>query len=88
MKEFKVNFTLKNGRITHRYFNAPTLSEAQAQFAAVTKHEVSNCVWTECPYIDVPYNSETGEILSEDALYAEYLEKYPNRSITFINFKG
>lgn len=79
MKKFKVNFTTKSGRPTHRYFRATNLAEAQAQFEAVTKVEVRNCVWTECPYNGLAF---------EDALYAEYLEKHPTRNVTFVAFAG
>ena len=86
MKKFKVNFTTKMGRKTHRIFRAPNLSEAQAQFNAV-QHYADNCEWTECPYIDVVYkNAETGEVVSDDLLYAEYLKEFPDRNTSFIGF--
>ena len=89
MKKFKVIFTTKSGRRTRRFFKAPNLPEAQAQFESVMKSKVGDCEWSECPYIDVRYkNAGTGEIFSADALYAEYLEKHPNRDISFISFAG
>ena len=89
MKKFKVNFTTKSGRRTHRHFRAPNLSEAQAQFVGVQKSAAYDCEWSECPYIDMQYkNAETGEVFSDDLLYAEYLDKHPNRDITFISFVG
>ena len=89
MKKFKVNFTTKTGRRTHRHFRAPNLTEAQAQFESVHKSEARDCEWSECPYVDIQYkNAETGEVLSADLLYVEYLEKHPNRDITFISFVG
>ena len=87
MKKFKVTFTTTNGRRTHRHFNAPNLSEAQAQFASCTRSSVSNCEWSECSYHRTKYKSaKTGEIFLADVLYDRYLAKHPKRNITFIKF--
>ena len=87
MKKFKVNFTTKSGRRTHRHFRAPNLAEAQAQFNGVRKFDAKDCEWSECPYVDIQYkNAETGEVFSDDLLYAKYLAKHPNREVSFIGF--
>ena len=86
MKKFKVNYTTKSGRPTHRYFLAPDLLEAQAQFNAV-KHIAYNCYWSQCPYIDVTYYDRLeGTVESHDLLYKDYIEKYPSKEISFIAF--
>jgi hypothetical protein len=87
MKKFKVNFTMKSGRRTHRYFLAPSLSEAQEQFASVTKIEVKDCEWFDCPYLDITYkDADTNDVFSLDALYVEYLAKHPTKDVTFMGF--
>lgn len=87
MKKFKVNFTTKSGRRTHRYFLAPNLSEAQAQFTSVTKIEVKDCEWSDFPYLDIQYkDTDTKEVFSLDLLYAEYLVKHPTRNVSFVGF--
>lgn len=89
MKKFKVDFVTKSGRKTHRYFKAPSLSEAQAQFAGTQKSEHYNCEWSECPYVDMIYkNTETGKEFSLDLLYKEYVAEHPNRDISFIAFSA
>ena len=87
MKKYKVHYNTKSGRITHRYFLAPTLLEAQMQFAACPYGESVPCEWFGCPYISVQYkDEETKKIVSEDLDYIEYTKEYPNRQISFIAY--
>ena len=89
MRKFKVNYTTKTGRKTHRHFIAPNLLEAQAQFEAGTRSKTGDYEWVECPYIDLIYkDTETGEVLSQDTLYLEYLAKHPNKEVSFIGFRA
>ena len=88
MKKFKVNYTMKSGHKTHRYFLAPNLPEAQAQFNAGS-NSATDCEWSECPYIDMRYKDmKTGEEYSDDMLYAKYIKLFPTRQISFVTFRG
>ena len=89
MKEYNVHFTDHRGRRRSRYFFAPNLKEAQEQFR-ITARVATDEVWQK--YRDMPSATykdyETGEIVSVDALYTQYLEQYPNKEITFVSFIG
>lgn len=89
MKEYNVHFTDHRERNRSRYFYAPNLEEAQEQFAATVK-VATDAKWRECgDMLSSTYKDyETGEILTEDMLYAKYLEHHPNKEITFVSFIG